>query len=203
MFLSRQLAASGSALEASALLAAIGEAEQAVLLLLQHGACREACLLAQHSAAVSGSVRHDAWVAMAAMLQAEGRHAAAAEAFACAGDIGASVECMERVGSLKSLALVGSLLAASAAPQPYKTASLLATTIQQRQVLCALFACVVLGEDHVALAAVVQDDGERAAPACARVAVHTALLSQVLLLPDGRPQSRPQPHLHPTMLQLL
>ena len=128
--------------------------------MLQHGACREACLLAQHSAAVSVSVRRDAWIAMAAMLQAEGKHAAAAEAFACAGDIGASVECMQRVGSLKSLALVGGLLVASAAPQLYKTASLTAANMQQRHVLCALFACVVLGEDHAALAAVVQDDGE-------------------------------------------
>lgn len=160
MFLSRQLSASGNAAEAAALLAAIGEAEQAVLLLLQHGACREACLLAQHSSAVSSQVRCDAWVAMAALLQTEGKHAAAAEAFACAGDIGASIECLERVGTLKSLVLAGNLVVASLAIQPYKTASLVAATMQQRQVLTAIFACAVLGEDYSALTGGVDDDGE-------------------------------------------
>ncbi len=160
MFLSRQLSASGNVVEAAALLAAIGEAEQAVLLLLQHGACREACLLAQHSAAVSPQVRCDSWAAMAAMLQAEGKHAAAAEAFACAGDIGASIECLERVGTLKSLLLVGNLVVVSQTIQPYKTSSLLAATMQQRQVLVAMFACVVLGEDSAALANGVDDDGK-------------------------------------------
>ena len=74
MFLSRQLAATGSAVEAAALLAAIGECEQAVVLLLQHNSCREACLLAQHSDAVSPAVRRDAWLAMAAVLQTEIAH---------------------------------------------------------------------------------------------------------------------------------
>ena len=165
MFLSRQLASCGSAVEAAALLAAIGEAEQGVLLLLQHGACREACLLAQHSAAVSPAVRRDAWVAMAAVLQSEGKLAAAAEAFACAGDISASIECMERVGTLKSLVLVANLVASATKPQLYKTASLLAASIQQQQVLSGLFASVVLGEDSAALAVSVEDDGKREAAA--------------------------------------
>ena len=102
---------------------------------------------------------------MAALLQSEGKHAVAAEAFACAGDISASIECMDRVGTLKSIVLVGHLIVASAAPQPYKTASLLTVTLLQRQVLCALFACVVLGEEYAALAVFVEDDGEsRTAP---------------------------------------
>jgi hypothetical protein len=175
MFLSRQLSANGNAVEAAALLAAIGEAEQAVTLLLQHGACREACMLAQHSHAVSPPVRRDAWLAMAALLQAEGKHAVAAEAFACAGDISASIECMERVGTLKSLVLVGNLVVASAAPQRYKTASLLAATVQQRQVLCALFACVLLGEDYTALTACVEDDGESSLP-CVSIAMTCVVL---------------------------
>lgn len=172
MFLSRQLAASGNVPEAAALLAAIGEAEQAVLLLLQHGASREACLLAQHSAAVSSQARRDAWLAMAAMLQADGKLAAAAEAFACAGDTGASIECLQRVGTLKSLVLAGNLVLASESIQPYKTASLFAATIQQRQVLVATFACVVLGEDHAALATGVDDDGEVTAAHISCVACH-------------------------------
>ena len=199
MFLSRQLAATGSAVEAAALLAAIGECEQAVVLLLQHNSCREACLLAQHSDAVSPAVRRDAWLAMAAVLQTEGKHAVAAEAFACAGDISASIECLERVGTLKSIVLAGNLVVASAASHPYKTTSLLAVTVQQRQVLCALFACVVLGEEQAALAACVEDDGESRAAACECFVILPSFLLQALSLLDGKPQSKP---CRVTLLQL-
>jgi hypothetical protein len=196
MFLSRQLAASGNAVEAAALLTAIGEAEQAVQLLVQHGACREACLLAQQSVAVSSSARRDAWVAMAAMLQCEGRHSAAAEAFACAGDVGAAIECLQRVGTIKSLIIAGHLVAASSAPQPYRTASLQAATIPQQQVLCALFASVVCGEDYSALAMCIEDDGaSQALPVAfvARILMPRPLLLQVLLLFVGRLQSKQLP----------